>query len=82
MLYNNLLLYSPPPTSPEDTFQVEGAAAPVQCGYKRCIYKTIMGRSVDLYVLLMLCVVIRIVTKIFKTKEKKRKINGKTLFNI
>ncbi|CAK6952902.1 zona pellucida sperm-binding protein 3-like isoform X2 [Scomber scombrus] len=35
MLYNNILLYSPPPKLPGDNFQVEGAAIPVQCKYKR-----------------------------------------------
>ncbi|KAF1380640.1 hypothetical protein PFLUV_G00165980 [Perca fluviatilis] len=35
LLYNNLLLYSPPPTSPGHMFQTEGAAIPVQCEYER-----------------------------------------------
>ncbi|XP_037614499.1 zona pellucida sperm-binding protein 3-like isoform X1 [Sebastes umbrosus] len=35
VLYNNLLLYSPPPTSPRDVLQAEGAAIPVQCEYGR-----------------------------------------------
>uniref|UniRef100_A0A3B5ADX0 Zona pellucida sperm-binding protein 3 n=1 Tax=Stegastes partitus TaxID=144197 RepID=A0A3B5ADX0_9TELE len=36
VLYSNLLLYYPPPSSPG--VQVEGAAISVQCEYKRCIY--------------------------------------------
>ncbi|XP_075968558.1 zona pellucida sperm-binding protein 3-like isoform X2 [Anarhichas minor] len=35
VLYNNLLLYSPPPASPGGMLRAEGAAVPVQCGYAR-----------------------------------------------
>ncbi|XP_047426717.1 zona pellucida sperm-binding protein 3-like [Mugil cephalus] len=35
VLLSNLLLYSPPPSSPGDTSQVEAAAIPVQCEYSR-----------------------------------------------
>lgn len=38
MLFNNLLLYAPPPTSAGDTLREKGAAVPVQCEYGRCIY--------------------------------------------
>uniref|UniRef100_A0A3Q3Q3M6 Zona pellucida sperm-binding protein 3 n=1 Tax=Monopterus albus TaxID=43700 RepID=A0A3Q3Q3M6_MONAL len=40
VLYNNLLLYSPPPTSPRDRFHMEGAAIPVHCEYKRSLKPT------------------------------------------
>lgn len=40
--YDYLLLYSPPPSSPEDPFQMEGAAVGVQCKYKR--YKATLRR--------------------------------------
>ncbi|KAM6894221.1 zona pellucida sperm-binding protein 3-like [Lycodopsis pacificus] len=35
VLYNNLLLYSPPPASPGGMLRAEAAAIPVQCGYAR-----------------------------------------------
>ncbi|KAL7375378.1 hypothetical protein ABVT39_016352 [Epinephelus coioides] len=35
VLYNNFLLYSPPPPSPGDVMQAVAAAVPVQCEYDR-----------------------------------------------
>uniref|UniRef100_A0A3B5AG37 Zona pellucida sperm-binding protein 3 n=1 Tax=Stegastes partitus TaxID=144197 RepID=A0A3B5AG37_9TELE len=47
VLYSNLLLYYPPPSSPG--VQVEGAAISVQCEYKRCIYIIHRSLATDLF---------------------------------